>query len=65
MAYIFHRVDRVWQEGSKLVPSNVSSGDWFGYDVDISGDTDIIGFPCDGYMGIDSGYVIIFIRRYN
>ena len=33
--------------------------------MDLSGDTAIIGSPRDGYMGIDSGSVIIFIRRYN
>ena len=65
MAYIFHRINGVWQEEAKLVPADGTIGDWFGYDVDISGDTDIIGSPFDNDMGIDSGYVYVFLIRYN
>ena len=47
-AYIFHRMNGVWQEGSKLVPSYGESYDHIGYDVALSGDTAIIGSPYDG-----------------
>ena len=50
-AYIFHRVNGVCQGEENLVPADGASGDWFGYDVDISGDTDIIGYPRDGDIG--------------
>ena len=32
--------------------------------MDLSGDTDIIGFSFDNYMGIDSRYVYVFFIRY-
>ena len=36
--YIFHRVNGVCQEEAKIVPVNGESDDWFGHDVDLSGD---------------------------
>ena len=62
-AYILHRMNGVWQEESKLVPADGASEYYFGYDVAISGDTAIIGFPSDDDMGTDSGYVYFFFRR--
>ena len=62
-AYIFHRMNGVWQEEAKLVPSNDESYDHFGYDVAIYGDTAIIGSPYDGDMGSNSGSVYVFVRR--
>ena len=47
-------------EEAKLVPADGASGDWLGYDVDLYGVTDIIGYPFDNAMGIDNGYVYIF-----
>ena len=52
-------------EEAKLVPADGGSGDWLGYDVDLSGVTDIIGYPFDNAMGIDNGYVYVFFRQYN
>ena len=40
-AYIFHRMNGVWQEEAKLVPTDGASSDRFGYDVALSGDTAI------------------------
>ena len=65
VAYIFHRVNGVWKEEANLVPADGVSGGWLVYDVDISGVTDIIGYPFNNYMGIDNGYVYVFFRRYN
>ena len=62
VAYIFHRVDGVWQEESKLVPTDEASYDEFGRDVDLSGYTDIIGSPFDSDMGNYSGSVYFFFR---
>ena len=53
----------VWQEESKLVPTDGESFDHFGYDVAISGDTAIIGSPLDDDMGLDSGSVYFFVRQ--
>ena len=33
--------------------------------MDLSGVTDIIGYPFDSDMGIENGYVYNFFRRYN
>ena len=38
-AYIFHRMNGVWQEEAKLVPADGASYYAFGYDVSLSGDT--------------------------
>ena len=53
----------VWQEEAKLVPTDGASGDIFGYDVAISGDTALIGSPYDDDMGSYSGSVYVFIRQ--
>ena len=52
----------VWKEEAKIVPADGSSGDWLGYDVDISGVTDIIRYPSDNDMGIENGYVYVFFQ---
>ena len=62
-AYIFHRMNGVWQEEAKLVPTDGASGDAFGYDVALSGDTAFIGSPRDDDMGCNSGSVYVFVRR--
>ena len=55
----------MWKEESKLVPADGASGDWLGYDVDLSRVTDIIEYTIDNDMSIDNGYVYIFSRRCN
>ena len=55
----------MWKEEAKLFPADGESVDWLGYDVDLSGVTDIIGYLFDNDMGIDNGYVYVFFRRYN
>jgi hypothetical protein len=42
-AYVFVRNAGQWTEQAILRPSNAASGDWFGGDVDISGDTIVVG----------------------
>ena len=65
MAYIFRRVNEVWQEEAKLVPTDGIIDDWFGHDVDLSEYTAIIGPPLDDDMGYISGSVYILFRKYN
>ena len=60
--YIFHRVNGVYQEEAKIVPVNGESGDWFGNDVDLSGDKNIIGYPWDDDMGYISGSIYVLFR---
>ena len=64
-AYIFHRMNGVWQEEAKLVPADGASYYAFGYDVSLSGDTAIIGSPQDNEIGSESGSVYVFVRRQN
>ena len=52
-------------EEAKLVPADGASDDWLVYDVDLSGVTDIIGYPFNNDMGIDNRYVYVFFRKYN
>ena len=63
-AYIFCRLDGVFQGKAKLAPTDGASGDYFGYDVDISGYTYMIGPPNDDMVS-DSGPVYVYTRRYN
>ena len=56
-AYIFHRVNVVWKEDSKILPTDGSGSDWFGGDVALYGDTATIGCPSDDDMGSGSGSV--------
>ena len=56
-------MNEVWQEESKLVPSDGESYSHFGYDVALSGDTAIISSPYDGEIGTVGGSVYVLIRR--
>ena len=49
----------VWRTEAKLVLTDGASGDYFGYDVALSGDTAIIGSPYD----YNIGSVYVFVRR--
>lgn len=56
-AYVFVRTGTNWAQQSYLKASNADSGDCFGGSVAISGDTIVIGAPCEGSSGrgIDTG----------
>ena len=60
VAYIFHRMNGVWQEEAKLVPTGgagygASQEYSAGYDVAISGDTAFIGSPFDDDTNCPTG----------
>ncbi len=59
-AYIFWFNDSSWVEEAKLLASDGSVGDNFGYRVGISGDTAIIGANGDDDNGNGSGSAYIF-----
>lgn len=44
-AYVYTRSDGVWTERVKLVASDAGDGDYFGYDVAISGSYIVVGTP--------------------
>lgn len=45
VAYTFFRTGSVWTEQTVLLPADPGGGDQFGYSVDVSGDTIIVGAP--------------------
>ena len=63
-AYIFVLAgDGSWDEGTRLIPINeISSGDWFGWSVALSGDRALIGARYSDEKGFDSGAAYIFHR---
>lgn len=46
-AYVFRRVGGVWSGPDYLKPSSTASGQNFGYSIDVSGDTVVVGSFCD------------------
>ncbi len=61
-AYVFTQTAGVWTEQQKLLASDGSSGDLFGFDVALSGDTALIGAFNDRDNGFASGSAYIFVR---
>ena len=63
-AYIYKYDGTNWDE-TKLVASDVSTNDWFGYSVDVSGDgnTVVVGAYGDGDKGSLSGSAYVY--KYN
>jgi len=49
-----------WVQEAKLLPDDGTSGDHFGLSVSISGDTAVIGSPCDDDNGSGSGSAYVF-----
>lgn len=60
-AYIFVRNGTVWSQQAKLLPSDGKPMDWFGWSVEIKGDTALIGAPTTGHT--DPGFVYVFTRN--
>lgn len=61
-AYVFIHIDGNWCEQAKLIPSDGTPGDSFGYDLCFNGDTAFIGAMYDDAVGIDSGSTYVFLR---
>lgn len=59
-AYIFRFNGSTWVYQAKLLPSDGGPGSYFGYSVDISGDTAVIGAYGDNQSGISAGSAYIF-----
>jgi hypothetical protein len=60
--WVFTRSGNTWTEQQQLVASDQANGDEFGYAVDISGDTIIIGARQEEADGSNHGSVYIFNR---
>jgi MYXO-CTERM domain-containing protein len=61
-AYVFVRSGTTWTEQQKLLPSDGSAEDWFGWSVALWGDTALVGAFRDDPNGFDSGSVYAFTR---
>ncbi len=75
-AYVFTRTAGVWSQQAYLKASNTEAGDWFGFDVSVSGDTLAVGSLEDSNAtgvnsnqadnsATDSGAVYVFTRTIN
>ena len=62
-AYVFVRSGGVWTQQQKLEASDAAANDEFGTSVAISGETVVVGAPCDdGAAGINQGSAYVFVR---
>src|SRR5262245_44026716 len=60
-AYVFVLNGNAWAQQAKLVASDASTHDAFGYSVAISGDTAVVGEPVND--PIDAGSAYVFVRQ--
>lgn len=59
-AYIFQRSGSTWSQVKKLLPAEVSAGDYFGNSVAINGDDAVVGAPRDdNERGTNAGSIYI------
>ena len=61
-AYIFRRDGETWIEEQKLLATDITRGDQFGYSVSISGYNAIVGAARDDDNGLNSGSAYFFRR---
>ena len=62
-AWVFVRSGTIWPPQQKLVASDGSAADFFGYSVSISGDTALVGAYADDTVGGgDAGSAYVFVR---
>ena len=61
--YVYVHSGGSWSQQQRLTASDARLNDFFGWSVDVSGDTIIIGSPGDDDDGNASGSVYIFVRN--
>ncbi len=62
-AYVFVRSGEVWNEQQKLVASDGTAWDGFGYSVSVSGDTAVVGAYGDQVgANLEQGSAYVFVR---
>jgi len=61
-AYVFIRTGTTWTQQAKLLASDGTADDSFGWSVSLFGDTALIGAPYDDDKGDASGSAYVFIR---
>lgn len=62
-AYVFERAGGQWQQRQKLFASDFDEIDFFGWSVDISGSSILVGAPLDDDQGFWSGSAYLFERN--
>ena len=63
-AYVFDRdADGNWSQSAKLMGSDTTASDYFGWTVDVSGDTVVVGAVYDDPVGSASGAAYVFERN--
>lgn len=61
-AYVFVRSGTTWSKQTKLHPADVASADYFGFSVDITGDTIAVGASGHDAAANNAGAVYVFTR---
>ena len=61
-AYVFVRQGAKWKEEQRIVPSDLKENDWFGEDLDLDGDTLVVGAWGQDERGGESGAAYVFNR---
>ena len=64
-AYIFNRSGNTWIQQAKLTANDASGFEQFGFSVDISGNSVVVGAPSDDDHGRNSGSAYVFTRSNN
>lgn len=66
-AYVFRYNGARWIEEAKLLPSDGSSGAWFGHEVSVdpAGETIVVGAIRDDELGFESGSAYVFAYENN
>jgi len=59
--YVFVRSGSSWVQQQKIIPSNITVGDTFGFSVSLYGDTALIGAP--GYVNNNTESAYVFVRN--
>lgn len=62
-AYVFRREGGQWSQETKLLADDGDEEDQFGFSVEVSGNSAIVGAPWDEEAGDNSGSVYIFRRQ--
>ncbi|HEX4951672.1 MAG TPA: MBG domain-containing protein, partial [Blastocatellia bacterium] len=61
--YVFVRNGSSWSQQAKLIVSDGTANDWFGYAVALNGDTALIGAPLDDFGStFNQGSAYVFVR---
>lgn len=61
-AYVFLEGGGTWTQQAKLLPSDSTAADQFGYSVGLSGETALVGAPLDNSPASDAGSAYVFVR---